>query len=58
MTLISTRCNTLINSTIVIYYNCGKNDYFILFYLELKDISNIKEIKEENISNKLKKDKL
>ena len=47
--------NTLINSAIVICFNCGKNGYFILFYLELKVISNIKKIKEKEISNKLKK---
>ena len=56
----STRCTTLINPTIVTYFNCGKNSYFTLFCLELKDIGNIKEIKEEEeeMSNKLKKDEL
>ena len=41
----------------VICFNCKKDSYFALFYLELKDISNIKEIEEEEeeISNKLKK---
>ena len=41
----------------VICFNCGKNNYFALSYLELKDISNIKKIKEEEeeTSNKLKK---
>ena len=53
--LISTYCNTLVNSATVIYFNCGKDGYFILFYLKLKVISNIKEIKKEKISNKLKK---
>jgi len=37
-------------------YNCGKNKYFILFYLKLKNINNIKEIKEKEISNKLGKE--
>jgi len=37
-------------------YNYNKEGYFILFYLELKDISDIKEIKEEEISNKLEKE--
>jgi hypothetical protein len=39
-------------------FNCRKDNYFTLSYLELKDISNIKEIKEEEeeISNKLKKE--
>ena len=54
--LTSTYCNTLINFTTVIYFNCGKNSDFILFCLELKDISNIKEIKKKEIFNKLKKE--
>jgi hypothetical protein len=37
-------------------FNCGKDNYFTLSYLELKDISNIKEIKEEEMSNKLGKE--
>jgi len=36
------------------YY--GKNSHFILFYLELKDIGNIKEIEKEEIFNKLGKE--
>jgi len=40
----------------VICFNCGKDSYFALSYLELKDIGNIKEIKEEEISNKLGKE--
>ena len=48
--------NILINPTIVIYFNCKKDSYYILSYLELKDIGNIKEIKEEEISNKLRKE--
>jgi hypothetical protein len=41
----------------VICFNCGKDNYFTLSCLELKNINNIKEIKEEGeeISNKLKK---
>ena len=50
------RCNTLINPTIVIYFNYGKDSYFAISYLELKNISNIKEIKEEETSNKLGKE--
>ena len=51
---------TLIDYTIVIYFNYRKDSYFALFCLEPKDISNIKEIekKEKEISNKLKKEKL
>jgi len=38
-------------------FNCGKDSYFTISYLELKDIGNIKEIeKEEETSNKLKKE--
>jgi len=40
----------------VICFNCGKDSYFTTSYLELKDIDNIKEIKEEEISNKLGKE--
>ena len=55
MPLTSAYCNTLVNFIIVIYFNCGKDGHFILFCLELKVINNIKEIKEEEIFNKLKK---
>jgi len=48
--------NTLINSAIVIFFNYGKDSYFILSCLELKNIGNIKEIEEEEISNKLEKE--
>ena len=51
--LTSTYYNTLINSIIVIYFNYKKDSYFILFCLELKDINNIKNIKEKVIFNKL-----
>ena len=42
----------------VICFNYRKNSYFTMSYLELKDIGNIKEIKEEEISNKLGRKKL
>jgi len=48
--------NTLIDYDIVICYNCGKNGLFILFYLELKNIGDIKEIKEEEIFDELRKE--
>ena len=53
----STCYTTLIGPTTVIYFNCGKDSYFTLSCLELKDINNIKEIKEEEeeTSNKLRK---
>jgi len=54
----SIRYNTLINYNIVICYNCGKDKYFALFCLELKNINNIKEIKEEKIFDKLGKEEL
>jgi hypothetical protein len=56
--LTSAYCNTLINSAIVTYFKCGKDSYFTLSCPELKDIDNIKEIEEEEISNKLKKEEL
>jgi len=40
------------------YFNYSKDSYFILSCLELKDIGNIKEIKEEEMSNKLGKKEL
>jgi len=40
----------------VIYFNYGKDSYFTISYLEPKDIGNIKEIKEEEMSNKLGKE--
>jgi len=36
-------------------YSCGKDRYFALFCLELKNINNIKEIKEKEMFNKLGK---
>ena len=55
--LVNTYCNTLVNPTTVTCFNCGKDSYFTTSCLELKDIGNIKEIKEkeEETSNKLKK---
>jgi hypothetical protein len=57
ISLTSTHCTTLINPTTVTCFNCEKDNYFTSFCLELKDIDNIKKIKEEEkeISNKLKK---
>jgi len=46
---------TNINPAIVICFNCRKDSYFTISYLELKDIGNIKEIKKEKTSNKLGK---
>jgi len=40
---------------LAICYNYNKENYFTLFYLKLKDIGNIKEIEEGEISNKLGK---
>ena len=57
MPLTSTYCNTLIDSTTVIYYNCRKDSHFTLLYLELKNTGNIKEIEEieEDTSEELGK---
>jgi len=54
--LTNARYNTLINPTMVTCFNCGKDSYFATSYLELKDIGNIKEIEEEETSNKLEKE--
>jgi len=40
----------------VMCFNYRKNSYFTTSCLELKDIGNIKEIEEEEISNKLGKE--
>jgi len=39
-------------------FNCKKDSCFTLSCPELKDIDNIKEIKEEEMSNKLEKKEL
>jgi len=39
-----------------IYFNYRKDRYFTLSCLELKDIGNIKEIEEGEMSNKLGKE--
>jgi len=44
--------NTLIDPTSAICYNCDKEGYFTLSCLELKDIGDIKEIEEGEMSNK------
>ena len=54
--LAGTCYNTLINPASVIYYNYNKKGYFALSYLELKDIGDIKEMEEGEISNKLRKE--
>ena len=56
----SAYCTTLINPATVTCFNYGKNSYFALFCLELKNINNVKEIKEEEekIFNKLGKEEL
>jgi len=49
-------CNTPIDPTLAIYYNCDKEGYFTLSCLELKDIGDIKEIEEEETSDELGKE--
>jgi len=56
MSLVNACYNTPINPTIVICFNYGKDSYFTISYLELKDIGNIKEIEKEEMSNKLGKE--
>ena len=50
---------TLFNPATVTYFNYRKDNHFTSSCLELKDISNIKEIEKEEkeISNKLGKEK-
>jgi len=50
-------CNTLINPAMGTCFNCGKDNYFTTSCPELKDIGDIKEIEEEETSNKLGKEK-
>jgi len=56
MPLANAYCNTLINPATVICFNYRKNSYFALSCPEPKDIGNIKELEEEEISNKLGKE--
>ena len=42
----------------VIYYNCNKDRHFTLSCPELKNIGNIKEIKEKEITDELEKEEL
>ena len=48
--------NTLIDPAIVTCFNYRKDSYFTTSYLELKDIGDIKEIEEEETSDKLGKE--
>ena len=56
MPLTSNCYNTLINLTTVTCYNCKKDGYFTLLYLELKNPGNIKEIKKDTLDELKKKD--
>ena len=56
MPLTNAHCTILIDFAIVTCFNCGKDSYFALSCLELKDISNIKEIEKEETSDELKKE--
>jgi len=56
MPLANTYYNLLIDPTMVIYFNYRKDSYFAISCLKLKDIGNIKEIEEEEMSNKLGKE--
>ena len=49
-------CNTPINPAMVTCFNYGKDSYFAMSYPKLKDIGDIKEIEEEEISNELGKE--
>ena len=52
----STHCTTLIDPATVTYFNSGKDGYFTLSCLELRDIGNTKEIEEGETSNELEKE--
>ena len=52
----NTHRNTPIDPTTAIYFNYGKDGYFVLSCPEPKDIGNIKEIEEGEMSNKLGKE--
>jgi len=54
--LTSTRRNTLINPTLAMCYNYNKEGYFALSCPELRDIGDIKELEEGEMSNKLGKE--
>jgi len=56
MPLANTYRNTLINPTMVMCFNYRKDSYFAISCPEQKDIGNIKEIEEEEMSNKLGKE--
>jgi len=49
--------STPIDPTIIICFNYGKEGHFASSCLELKNINNIEEIEEEEIFNKLRKEK-
>ena len=51
-------CNTPIDPATVTCYNCDKDGYFALFCLELKNIGDIKEIKEGEMTDELEKEEL
>ena len=53
--LANARRNTPINPATVMCFNCGKDSYFTISCLKLKDMGNIKEIEEEESSNELGK---
>jgi len=56
MHLANACCNTLIDPATVTCFNCGKDSYFTTSCLELKYMGNIKEIEEEELSDKLGKE--
>jgi len=55
--LTNARRNTPIDPATVMCFNCRKDGYFVLSCPELKDIGNIKEIKEEEMFDELRKEK-
>ena len=58
MPLANAYYNTPINPAMVTCFNCGKHGYFTTSCPELKDTGDIKDIEEEETSNKSEKEEL
>jgi len=52
----NTYYNAPIDPIIIIYFNYRKKGHFVLFYLKLKNINNIKEIEKKKFNELGKKE--